>query len=520
MTTHPTHSTHAAPVRPVHLAAHFPGVNNTTVWTDPAGGSHIEFESFEHFARTAENGLFDFLFLAEGLRLREHKGEIFDLDVVGRPETATVLAALAQVTRNLGLAGTFSATFNEPYDLARKLGTLDHLSAGRAAWNVVTTNNAFTGANFRRGGYLDYADRYARAEDFISVARTLWESGAAGPGAVSGSDTGAGPAGTSAGLGESGAFSHRSDFFDIAGRYPLPRSRQVHPVIFQAGDSPDGRDFAAGSADVIFTRHSELEEGKAFYADITRRLARYGRGEDELKIYPGVTFVLGDTAAEAEERAALIRRQQVSGPGAIAFLEQLWGRDLTAYDPDGPLPDVDPDFDNADITRGRVRHVKDPRPVARAWRERAEAEGLSIRELVIEVSARHSFVGTPGRVAEQMNEYVQQRAADGFILVPHLTPGGLDEFVARVVPELQERGVYRTEYPEGGTLRDNLGLGGYRPDTEWAAARAAARDAHRDGTGHHNGTEHRDQAGHSAAAEHSTENSTQPPAAEKETAHV
>ncbi|WP_084500268.1 NtaA/DmoA family FMN-dependent monooxygenase [Brevibacterium album] len=496
MTTHPAHS---APAREVHLAAHFPGVNNTTVWTDPAGGSHIDFDSFERFARTAEAGLFDFLFLAEGLRLREHKGEIFDLDVVGRPETATVLAAVAQVTERLGLAGTFSATFNEPFDLARKLGTLDHLSAGRAAWNVVTTNNAFTGANFRRGGYLDHADRYARAEDFISAARTIWESGG---------DEAAGAGGDAGPAQPGGRFAHSSRFFDIEGRYPLPRSRQVHPVIFQAGDSPDGRDFAAGSADVIFTRHSELEEGRAFYADISRRLARFGRGEDELKIYPGVTFVLGDTEAEAHERAAHVRRQQVSGPGAIAFLEQLWGRDLTACDPDGPLPEIDPDFDNADITRGRVRHVKDPRPVARAWRERAEAEGLSIRELVIEVSARHSFVGTPGRVAEQMNEYVQQRAADGFILIPHLTPGGLDEFVARVVPELQERGVYRTEYPEGGMLRDNLGLAGYRPEAQWAAARAAARAAE-----HSIGER-------SAADEHSTEHSTQSQAAEKETAHV
>lgn len=449
-----THTSSGDDRRQVHLAAHFPGVNNTTVWSDPAGGSHIEFDGFAHFAKTAERGLFDFLFLAEGLRLREHKGKVFDLDVVGRPETATVLAAVAQVTEHLGLAGTFSATFNEPYDLARKLGTLDHLSAGRAAWNVVTTNNAFTGANFRRGGFLPYDDRYRRAIDFVATARRLWESG---------TDS------------TDGAFSHTSDFFDISGEYPLPRSPQGHPVIFQAGDSPDGRDFAAGTADVIFTRHTELDEGKAFYADITRRLARFGRSEQDLKIFPGVSFVLGDTEAEAQEKSAHIRRQQVSGPGAIAFLEQLWGRDLTAYDPDGPLPDVDPDFDNADITRGRVRHVKDPRPVAQAWRDLAEAKGLSIRELVIEVSARHSFIGTPGQVAESMNDYIQQRAADGFILVPHITPGGLDEFVDRVVPELQERGVYRDAYP-GTTLRENLGLASHRPEADWQAGRDAAAE--------------------------------------------
>jgi alkanesulfonate monooxygenase SsuD/methylene tetrahydromethanopterin reductase-like flavin-dependent oxidoreductase (luciferase family) len=157
----------------MHLAAHFPGVNSTTVWTDPRSKSQIDFASFEHLARTAERGLFDFFFLAEGLRLREHKGRIHDLDVVGRPESITVLNALAAVTERLGLAATVNATFNEPYELARRLATLDHLSGGRAAWNVVTSSDAFTGENFRRGGFLDRADRYARAAEFVATAREL-----------------------------------------------------------------------------------------------------------------------------------------------------------------------------------------------------------------------------------------------------------------------------------------------------------------------------------------------------------
>ena len=160
----------------MHLAAHFPGVNNTTVWTDPRSRSQIDFSSFEHLARTAERGLFDFFFLAEGLRLREHKGRIHDLDVVGRPESLTVLNALAAVTERLGLAATVNATFNEPYELARRLASLDHLSGGRAAWNVVTSSDAFTGENFRRGGYLDRADRYTRAAEFVATARELWDS--------------------------------------------------------------------------------------------------------------------------------------------------------------------------------------------------------------------------------------------------------------------------------------------------------------------------------------------------------
>lgn len=164
------------PVKQVHLAAHFPGVNNTTVWSDPRSGSHIEFELFRRFAAIAEQGRFDFLFLAEGLRLREQGGQIYDLDVVGRPDTFTVLAALAAVTSHIGLTGTINSTFNEPYDVARQFATLDHLSGGRAAWNVVTSWDAFTGENFRRGGFLAQDQRYRRAQSFLAVANRLFDS--------------------------------------------------------------------------------------------------------------------------------------------------------------------------------------------------------------------------------------------------------------------------------------------------------------------------------------------------------
>ena len=160
----------------IHLAAHFPGVNNTTVWSDPAAGSHIEFDSFRQFAQIAERGKFDFLFLAEGLRLREQNGQIYDLDVVGRPDTFTVLAALAAVTEHIGLTGTINSTFNEPYEVARQFASLDHLSGGRAAWNVVTSWDAFTGENFRRGGFLAQGDRYERARTFLATATELWDS--------------------------------------------------------------------------------------------------------------------------------------------------------------------------------------------------------------------------------------------------------------------------------------------------------------------------------------------------------
>jgi FMN-dependent oxidoreductase (nitrilotriacetate monooxygenase family) len=435
--------------KPIHLAAHFPGVNNTTVWTDPSAGSQIEFDSFVHLARTAERGLFDFFFLAEGLRLREHRGRIYDLDVVGRPDTFTVLAALAGVTDRIGLTGTINTTFNEPFEVARQFATLDHLSGGRSGWNMVTSSDAFTGANFRRGGFLDHADRYVRAEEFLTVARQFWDSWEAD--AVL-ADV---EAGVYVDPDRIRSVEHSGPQFDVRGFATLPAGPQGHPILLQAGDSDDGRSFGSRHADALFTVHSSLENGQRYYADVKGRATSYGRDPNQLKVFPAATFVIGDTDAEAEDKARHIRYQQVSGATAIAMLEQVWGRELSDHDPDGPLPDFDPVVDS-DITQGRVRHG-DPVAVARRYRERAEAEKLSIRELVIAVTSRQQFVGTAARIADEIDLYIQADACDGFILVPHLTPHGLDEFVDRVVPLLQERAAFRTEYT-GETLRDHLGL--------------------------------------------------------------
>ncbi|BBX47767.1 NtaA/DmoA family FMN-dependent monooxygenase [Mycobacterium cookii] len=435
--------------KPIHLAAHFPGVNNTTVWTDPASGSQIEFESFVHMARTAERGLFDFFFLAEGLRLREHRGKIYDLDVVGRPDTFTVLAALAAVTDRLGLTGTINTTFNEPFEVARQFATLDHLSEGRAGWNIVTSSDAFTGENFRRGGFLDHADRYARAEEFLSVTRDFWDSWA--PDAVLADID----AGTYVDPGRVATVDHHGAQFDVRGVATLPAGPQGHPILLQAGDSDEGRNFGAHYADALFTLHSTLEAGQRYYADVKGRAASFGRNPDQLKVFPAATFVLGDNPDEAAEKARHIQHQQVSGPTAIAMLERIWGRDLSEYDPEGPLPTEDPTGDIS-ITQGRVRHG-DPFEVARSYRERAEAENLSIRELIVAVTSRQQFVGTADQIADEIDQYIQGDACDGFILVPHLTPHGLDDFVDQVVPLLQERAGFRTEY-RGHTLRDHLGL--------------------------------------------------------------
>lgn len=440
------------PLKQVRLGAHFPGVNNTTVWSDPASGSHIEFSSFVHLARSAEKAKFDFFFLAEGLRLREKKGLIHDLDVVGRPDTLPVLAAIAAVTEHLGLIGTINATYNEPYELARQFASLDHLSEGRAGWNVVTSSDAFTGENFRRGGFLEHSQRYERAGEAIEVARQLWRS-------WSQDDVLADAAGgTFLARPDVGSFAHHGTHFDVEGQFALGRSPQVDPVILQAGDSAQGRELAAQHADGVFTFARTIEEARGYYRDVKARAQGYGRSPDDLLVLPGATFALGATQAEAEEKAAHVRRLQVSGQSAIQFLELTWRRDLSAYDPDGPLPDVEPDLEADSLVQGQARQGYDPRVQVKEWRDLAEAKKLSIRDLVIEVSGRQTFVGTPTSVAEEIDHRVQSGAADGFILVPHITPTGLDDFAEQVVPVLQEKGVFRSEYT-GSTFRQNLGLG-------------------------------------------------------------
>jgi FMN-dependent oxidoreductase (nitrilotriacetate monooxygenase family) len=434
--------------RQIHLAAHFPGVNNTTVWSDPQAGSHIDFASFEHLARTAERAKFDFFFLAEGLRMREHAGRLHELDVAGRPDSLAVLSALAAVTERLGLMATITTTYHEPYELARQLASLDHLSGGRAGWNLVTSSDAFTGSNFRRGAYLGYDQRYERGEQFVTGVNALWDSWL--PDNGNGNATGHRP----------GDFALSGSQVQLAGEFTVPRSPQGHPVMLQAGDSDAGREFAAEHADGIFTRHGKLEDGLRFYADVKDRLPRYGRAPDDLVIMPGATFVIGDTDAEALDIAHDVRRAQVSGPHAIMFLEQLWNRDLSGYDPDGPLPEIEPDVESEARAQGSAQArtlQREALETAARWRRRAEAGCLSIRELVIEMTARQSFVGSPETIAATLNAYVQAEACDGFILIPHITPGGLDRFADEVVPLLQERGTFRSDYA-GMTLRDHLSV--------------------------------------------------------------
>ena len=436
----------------VHFGVFFQGVNHTTIWSDAASGSQIDFETFRHVVTTAERGLFDAFFLGEGLRLREQDGKILDLDIVGRPDAIAQLSALAGITERIGLVATQNTTYNEPGDLARRLAGLDILCGGRAGWNAVTTDNAWTGENFRRGGFLDHALRYERAGQFIRAARAIWDSW---------TDDAIASSTASEFWSDPTAVRHldrSTSQFEISLDATLPRSPQGHPVIFQAGDSPTGRDFAAANADVIFSRHgTHFDDALAFATDIRARLLAAGRQADDIRILPGTQIVLAEKASEVEEKRRWVLEGQYTGQTALSLVGLVWGRDLSDRDPDGPLPEFDPVPAPISATRGAARDGKDPIAIAKEWRALAEAKNLSLRQVAIETSERSGFVGTPEQVADELARWVRAGATDGFNISPYIVPGGLDEIVDWLVPALQERGVYRTEYAST-TLRGHLGL--------------------------------------------------------------
>lgn len=449
-------STIATPNRPrIQFGVFFQGVNFHTVWSSERSGSQYDFESFRRVAQTAERGLFSAFFLGEGLRLREHFGRIHELDVAGRPDAQTQLAALAAVTEHIGLVATQNTTYNDPYDLARRLASLDLISNGRAGWNIVTTDNAWTGANFRRGGYLDHADRYARAEQFVRATKALWAGGAE-VGAAGGADP----------------LVIDERLVRLEGAPTLPQSAQGRPVLFQAGDSDQGREFAAANADVIFSAHGGLDDAIAFAADVRRRLPAYGRGQDELKFFPGQHFILAETDAEAAEKADWVSHAQVTPQTALRFLEALWGRDLSDLDPDGPLPRFDPVVTEVSGERGSAFQRTKVVETAQQWREQADAESLSIRDFVIKTASRRAIVGGYSTVADLLVRYAESGAVDGFNVSPWLVPEGLDDIVDGLIPRLQERGVYPTSY-EATTLRGHLGLPDVAPGDELARPEAA-----------------------------------------------
>ena len=360
-------------------------------------------------------------------------------------EPMTLLPALAAVTERLGLIATGSTTYEEPFHVARRFASLDHISGGRAAWNVVTTSNPNASLNFGIDEQMEHDERYSRAREFYDVVTGLWDSWA--------DDAFIRDV-------ESGVYfdpekmrtlDHKGKYFSVRGPLNIGRPVQGWPVIVQAGASEAGRQLAAETAEAIFASARTLADGQAFYADVKGRMEKLGRDPDHLKVLPGCLVVVGDTTEEAKEKRAVLD-SGVHYESSVAALSIALGTDASIFDPDGPLPDV-PETNTSQS--GRERAIK-----------LAREENLTVRQLAQRLGGYSglAMVGTPETIADQMEEWLMERGCDGFnIMFPYL-PEGLDDFVDRVVPVLQNRGLFRTEY-EGITLRENLGL--RRPENRY-----------------------------------------------------
>jgi FMN-dependent oxidoreductase (nitrilotriacetate monooxygenase family) len=414
----------------------------------PRPQDYYEFEQYATLVRTAERGLFSAVFLGESLRLREHLGRLNDIAVTGRPDALVLFSYLAARTSHIGFVATLNTTYSDPVELARRLATVDLLSGGRAGWNIVTTHNAWTGENFRRGGYLDARDRYANAEEYVAAVQAIWDGFS--PDAI-GADA-------SSWRAPAEPVVREGRFHRLATVPEVPRSPQGQTVYFQAGDSDEGRDFAARRAEGVFTHRVEEEDGVAFTADLRRRARAYGRPGDDVKVFPGAFLVVAETDAEAEDKARHYRDYLLSDRRIRQVVESVWGRDLTdELDVDGDLPSVGPSVPEQTVANGVVNTADDPVRKAQEWRDLAAERGFTVRQLAHHLTDGPRFVGSAGTVADRLAHLVRVDAFDGLNVAPNAFPDGLDDVVDLLVPALQDRGVYPEAYA-GTTLRENLGL--------------------------------------------------------------
>ncbi|MBU8541597.1 LLM class flavin-dependent oxidoreductase [Roseomonas tokyonensis] len=420
-------------MRPVSIhtgAWRYPGA-----WAD----ANFNFERLKYLIQKLEFGKFDAFFMADHLALlnmpiealrRSHTVTSFD--------PLTLLPALAAVTERIGLIATASTTYNDAYHVARKFASLDHISNGRAGWNLVTTANPDAALNFGQDAHMAHGERYKRAREFYDVVTGLWDS-FADDAFIRDQESGIfwDPA-------RMHVLDHKGPELSVRGPLNVARPVQGWPVIVQAGASDAGRQIAAETAEMVFAAGGTLADAQAFYADVKGRAARYGRDPEGIKILPGALVVVGDTVAEA--RAARDHLDSlVHYDSAIGSLSIALGVDARAFDPDGPLPEI-PETEASKSGRERAINL-------------ARREGLTVRQLAQRLGgyAGLALVGTPETIADEMEQWLDGRGCDGFnIMFPHV-PAGLDAFVDKVVPELQRRGLFRRDY-EGTTLRDHLGL--------------------------------------------------------------
>ena len=418
-----------------------PTTIHTGAWRYPGAYPDANFNlgHLQRFAQTLERGRFDAFFMADHLAVLNMPVEALKRShTVTSFDPLTLLPVLAVATRHLGLIATASTTFEQPYLIARRFASLDHISGGRAGWNIVTTSNPDAALNFGLEAHMEHDERYRRAREFYDVVTGLWDSWA-DDAFVRDVETGLyfDPE-------KLHVLNHKGRYFSVRGPLNMARPVQGWPVIVQAGASEAGRQLAAETAEVVFAGGSRLQDARAFYADIKGRMEALGRDRDHLKILPGAFVVVGDSLEEAREKRSLLD-SLVHYDSAIASLSVILGTDASGFDPDGQLPPI-PET-NASKS-GRQRMV-----------DLAAREKLTVRQLAQRVGGYGglAFVGTPGSIADQMEEWLTSFGSDGFnIMFPYL-PAGLDDFVDKVVPELQHRGIFRREY-EGRTLRENLGL--------------------------------------------------------------
>ena len=420
---------------------------------DVPPGAAMSFDYYRELAALAESARFDLLFLADHLSVGEAGATAERLQKSGEVvfyEPMTLLSGLAAVTRHIGLTATVSTTYNEPYNVARVFASLDHMSKGRAGWNVVTTGREAAAPNYGQAKHMLHADRYHRAHEFLDVVKALWDSW------------------------EDDAFlhdkargiffdkhkmhfvNHSGELFSVKGPLNVARPPQGHPLIIQAGSSDAGQDLAAATADVVFTGQLNLEGAQRFYRSLKGRMAALGRAPESLRVMPGLVPIVGRTPAEAREKFDAIQNL-IDSEDAFAFLSQmLGGADLSGIPPDLPAPTL-PMTENRGMSGATL------------LQEKARRENLTLRQLAFEVAGarRHRLViGSATEVADQLELWFHNQAADGFNVFPAWMPGGVQDFADLVIPELQRRGLYPTEY-QGGTLRENLGLA--RPPNRYVA---------------------------------------------------
>ncbi len=422
----------------------YPGGHHVAAWrhgsVDPC--SIMSHDYYRQSALLAERGKFDLFFVGDMLAAREKDGRVIAQGALNNIDSISITSALSGATERLGLVATLSTTYNDPYAIAERFASFDHISGGRVGWNIITTANDDAALNFSRKTHMEKTQRYQRAKEFVDICTALWD----------GWDDDALRADPATGVYVDPAkvhpIDHHGQFFSVKGALGLPRPPQGRPVLVQAGGSPAGLEFAAMVAEMIFAAQSKLEEAIRFRAAVRARMPAYGRDPALLKVLPGLMPILGGTEQEALAKEAMLNELLHPAVGIWMLSEQMDFR-LYDYPEDAPLPTADIRATGAAFT---------PRVVS--LMDRADREGLSIRAcgtLVAASRSHGSFVGTPEQLVDHMQLWLEEGGCDGFNIMPPYFQDELALFVDQVVPLLQRRGLFRTEY-EGTTLRDHLGL--------------------------------------------------------------